>query len=150
MSEKTIIEIHGVKMEVDLRHAKRIDHLKVGDPVKVLAKEYSEHAVHPGVVIGFEPFEKLPTIIVAYVSKNWSEAKIKFLYFNANTKDTEVIRSDDADLGVEKTEIINRMEREISKKQRDIDDIKEQIAYFETNFGVYWEKLSKPEAIEGA
>ena len=42
MSEdnKRIIEINGIKMEVDLRNAKRIDTFKVGDPVKVLDMTY--------------------------------------------------------------------------------------------------------------
>ena len=35
MEEKRIIDINGMKMEVDLRTAKRIDTFKVGDNVKV-------------------------------------------------------------------------------------------------------------------
>lgn len=42
MSETTIIEINGVKLEIDLRHAKRIDNLRVGDTVKVLRKRYDD------------------------------------------------------------------------------------------------------------
>ena len=42
MEEKRIIEVNGIKMEVDLRNAKRIDQFKVGDSVKVLVKSYSE------------------------------------------------------------------------------------------------------------
>ena len=41
MEEKRIIDINGMKMEVDLRTAKRIDTFKVGDNVKVLATEYN-------------------------------------------------------------------------------------------------------------
>ena len=36
MEEKRIVEIDGVKIEVDLRTAKRIDTFAVGDNVKVL------------------------------------------------------------------------------------------------------------------
>ena len=41
MEEKRIVEIDGVKIEVDLRTAKRIDTFRVGDNVKVLCKEYN-------------------------------------------------------------------------------------------------------------
>ena len=36
--QKRIVEIGGVKIEVDLRTAKRVDSYRVGDPVKVLTK----------------------------------------------------------------------------------------------------------------
>lgn len=36
---KRIIEIDGVKIEVDLRTAKRIDTYRVGDNVKILNKD---------------------------------------------------------------------------------------------------------------
>ena len=40
--EKRIIEIDGMKVEVDLRHAKRVDTFKVGDNVKILDKSYED------------------------------------------------------------------------------------------------------------
>ena len=46
MEEKRIIDINGMKMEVDLRTAKRIDTFKVGDNVKVLATEYNLSLIH--------------------------------------------------------------------------------------------------------
>lgn len=52
---KTIIEVNGVKLEVDLRTARRIDEIRIGDRVKVLIKGYSDYKVHAGTVIGFEP-----------------------------------------------------------------------------------------------
>ena len=36
------IEINGVKLEIDLRTAKRVDTFKIGDNVKVLKKEYGD------------------------------------------------------------------------------------------------------------
>jgi hypothetical protein len=41
MTEKTIIEVSGVKLEVDLRQARRIEEIRIGDRVKVLTKDYS-------------------------------------------------------------------------------------------------------------
>ena len=66
MEEKRIIDINGMKMEVDLRTAKRIDTFKVGDNVKVLATEYNgTHSIKPGVITDFAMFKDLPTIVVA-------------------------------------------------------------------------------------
>lgn len=64
---KRVIEINGVKLEVDMRYAKRVDELRVGSKVKVLNKEYSSYKVYPGVIVGFEEFDNLPTIVVAYL-----------------------------------------------------------------------------------
>ena len=62
--QTTIIEVNGIKLEVDLRTAKRVDQLRVGDRVKVLNKAYDGYEVLPGTVVCFEPFEKLPTTSV--------------------------------------------------------------------------------------
>ncbi|MHC4294732.1 MAG: hypothetical protein ACYSTL_04025, partial [Planctomycetota bacterium] len=50
-----VVEINGVKLEVDLRHAKVIDQFRVGDRVKVLKKKYEKvYESHPGAIIGFD------------------------------------------------------------------------------------------------
>ena len=60
-SEKTIIEVNGVKLEVDMRTARRIEEIRIGSPVKLLTKvTYGGNKVHPGIVISFEPFKDLP------------------------------------------------------------------------------------------
>lgn len=41
MEERRIVEINGVKIEVDMRTAKRVDSFRVGDNVKVLDKDYN-------------------------------------------------------------------------------------------------------------
>jgi len=146
MSEgKTVIEVNGVKLEIDLRHAKRVDELRVGDRVKVLVKTYSDYQVHAGVVIGFEPFKNLPTVIVAYVSKDWQKAEIKFLHFNAQTKETEIVKAiDDDSLDLDKERILQVLDKEIETKRREIADIELRREYFLRNFRSYWETVEKP------
>jgi len=63
-NEKRIIEINGIKMEVDLRTAKRIDTFKVGDPVKILDCTYSTPQIYAGVIVGFAEFNKHAAIEV--------------------------------------------------------------------------------------
>ena len=147
--EKTIIEINGVKMEVDLRHAKRIETLRVGDPVKVLTKDYGGHKVHYGVVVGFEPFKELPTVIVAYMNVDYTKAECKFLYFNKQSKDVEIVASDDRDI-LPKSEILERFDRELAKKRQEMEEIQDRKRYFEQNFGEYYRAVAPGEVAEGA
>ena len=54
MENKRIIEINGVKLEVDMSTAKKIDEYRVGDNVKVLKKDYSgNYDVLAGVIVEF-------------------------------------------------------------------------------------------------
>jgi hypothetical protein len=147
MSEKTIIEVNGVKLEVDMRYARRIDEIHIGDRVKVLKKAGygDDHKVFPGIIVGFEPFQKLPTIVVAYVDVEWSKAEIKFLHFNSKCE-AEVIHAADEDFHVDRDVILQRFDREIAAKQREIETIEEQRNYFQTNFRAFWERVEKATA----
>lgn len=148
-SEKQIIEIHGVKMEVDMRHAKRIQELRVGDRVKVLVKVYDGHKVWPGVIIGFEPFKEVPTIIIAYLEMGWNSVDLKFVYFNKNTKDTEVVAAiDDDQLEFSKVDILAAMERKIDEHRGKIAEIEEKRDYFLRKFKQYWAPVAAEKEIE--
>lgn len=143
----TIIEVNGVKLEVDLRQAKRIDTLQVGSPVKVLMKGYSDYKVHAGTVVGFEPFASLPTIIVAYLDVDYNSANLKFLHFNAQTKDAEVVHSVDGDLvDIDRAGIVERMDREIVKKEQELEDLHARKAFFLANFGKYFPAAAEAHA----
>jgi len=143
MSETTVIEINGIKMEVDLRYAKRIDHLRIGSRVKVLVKHYNDYQVKMGVVIGFEPFTVLPTIIVAYVDVTYSAAQMNFIYYNAQSKDVEVVAATDEDeLALSKDDIMKAFDRDLAKLERQKHEIIEKREFFLSQFGAYWEKVS--------
>ena len=145
MSDTTrIIEIEGVKIEVDLRTAKRIDHLQVGSRVKVLTKTYSGHQVHPGVVVGFEPFEKLPTIVIAYLEVDYSKVDLKFLHFNANTKEIEVIAAVDDPLDFDRDRVRSFFDRARAKLDRAIEENEMRRQYFEQNFKQFWAPVEQP------
>lgn len=145
--EKTIIEVNGIKLEVDLRTAKRIDTLRVGDRVKVLLKEYSDYRVYAGTVIGFEPFAILPTVIVAYLKNDYNGPEVKFIYFNAQSKEVEIVKAiDDDQLNIDKATVVQRMDREIEKKLAEVEDMRAKKAYFLDNFKAYWPDMAKVEA----
>ena len=73
--DKRIIEINGIKMEVDLSTAKRVDEFKVGDAVKVLR----DKKVLSGAIVEFVNFRELPTIKVAVFSTDYWGSKIEFI-----------------------------------------------------------------------
>lgn len=139
-STMTTIEINGVKMEVDLRHAKRIDELRIGDRVKVLTKDYaSSFTVHAGVIIGFEPFVELPTIIIAYVPVSYTGADLKFLHFNAKSKDVEVVKAiDDDELDLSEADVMGALGREKEKLLAQVAELDAKAAYIRTHFRAYW------------
>jgi hypothetical protein len=140
--EKTIIEINGVKMEVDLREARRVDSLRVGDRVKVLTKKYDGYQVNAGTVVGFEPFESMPTVIVAYLETSYSSVGVKFLYFNSQTKETEIIKAiDDDQLDIDKCGVIQQFDTDIAKKEIELEDVKKKKQYFIQNFKAYWPEM---------
>lgn len=143
MSENTtIIEINGVKLEVDLRHARRIDNLQVGSRVKCLVKGYDDYKVHAGVIVGFEPFEALPSLIVAYLDVDYQGVGIKFKSFNSKTKDFEIVADvDNNSLEVNKADMLSKLDNEIEKKRRELEEIEMRKRFFLEKFGAYFQEV---------
>ena len=134
---KRIIEIDGVKVEIDLRTAKRVDSFKVGDNIKILDKEYDSYKVKPGIIVDFAEFQELPTIVIAVFEEgSWSSApNISFIYYNKNTsKKVEIVSCSEDEIKVSKEGVIERFEREIQKKKNEYDDLKNKLEYFKTHF----------------
>lgn len=151
MQEKntTIIEVNGVKLEVDLRQARRVDLLTVGSRVKCLIKKYDSHETYPGIVVGFEPFEKLPTIVVAYLETNYSSAGLRFKTFNSETKDFEIVADlDNNSLEIDKANVLRMFDKEIQEKEISLEDIKRKKQFFLDKFGDFFqdEKFLRSQA----
>lgn len=142
-NEKRIIEINGVKMEIDLRDCKVVDNFKVGDSIKILIKGYSDYKSYVGTIIGFDNFESHPTIVIAYLETSYNEATIKYVYFNSETKDIEICPLNDWDIPVTKEEVIKRFNKEIETKEREIAEIKNKCNLFKKLFGKYFEERTK-------
>lgn len=143
-SNKQIIEINGIKMEVDTRYARRIDTFQVGTKVKVLEKQNSygstDTKVYSGVIVGFEPFDSLPTIIVCYLEIDYSGASLKFAYVNTATdKKWEIVAAVDDDLPVQKADVLTKIDREVEKKRDEISELERKRSYFLQHFSTYFE-----------
>lgn len=135
----TIVEINGVKVEVDLRTARRVSEFKVGDRVKLLSKEYSSTEIYHGVIVGFEAFEQLPTIVVAYVNSSYNP-ELRIAYLNSKTMagadgKFEIIPDLDETLPFRKADVLRNFDRQIEQKVSEINDILLKKSYFVARFG---------------
>lgn len=141
--EKQIVEINGVKMEVDLRHAKRIDTFKIGDPVKLLI--VSDNSVKAGVIVGFEAFEKLPTIVVVWIDDSYYSGGLKTAHINEKSADKyELVACNDGTLmHLSRSHITEKLEKAITKAESELADARAQLKYFNERFGVHFGEAKK-------
>lgn len=122
---KKIIEINGVRLEVDLRSARRIDEFKVGDSVKVLDNRNDKNMVRRGVITDFANFKELPTIMVAMYTPPdyWSKPSIEFIPYNANTENIEIVAVSAEEIIVSRETIVQKFDDEIAKKRDELNDL---------------------------
>jgi hypothetical protein len=136
MTDQTrTIEINGVKLDVDLRTAVRIETMRIGDRVRVLHKNYNGYSVCPGVVVGFEPFKKLPTIVLAYILGT----ELKTASYNETSEDIEIVPALDDTLLMEREFVVEMMQREIMRKEVELDESRRKLDYFNRMFGKWFE-----------
>ena len=138
-TKKRIIEVNGIKMEIDLRQAKVIENYKVGDYVKLLIKDYSSYKSYVGNIIGFDNFDKNPTIVIAYLKSEYSTATIEFAYFNSASEGMEITTLNDYDIPLKKSTVLEQFNKEILKKEQEINEMKNKANIFEQLFGKYFE-----------
>ena len=123
--EKRVIEVNGVKLEVDMRYARRIDEFRVGDTVKVLDKRNDKNEMRTGVITDFANFKELPTIMVAVYKSGdwWSAPTIEFIPYNSDTKDIEIVGVSQEEIMVSHETIVNKFDDEIAKKRDELNDL---------------------------
>ena len=146
---KQIIEINGVKLEVDLRNAKRVDHFTVGSRVKILEKpryDGGDVQIFSGVIVGFEQFASLPTIVVAYIATGYNESEpIKICYINEKTQAKyELIADRDEVLPVAKEDVLHRFSKKRNELLTQLETLDRTEAYFNTRFGQMYGDLVQP------
>ena len=129
---KTVVEINGVKMEVDLRTARVVDTYRVGDTVKLLKKVYSSYDVRPAVIIGFTAFQKLPTIELLSVTRS---GEVEFHAINTDTQDMEIAPMNKAEILFDKSDIVASLESNIRVKGEELARAKAKLAAFLSSFG---------------
>ena len=140
--QKRIVEINGVKIEVDLRTAKIVDQYRVGDPVKVLIKEYGDsYQTHSGVIVGFDMFNQLPSINVAYAKMGYNEVEMKFVSINEKSKDTEIAPLQEYERKFDYIKAVQTFDRRIEKLKVEIEQIDSQKSWFIQNYEAFFKDV---------
>ncbi len=138
MENKRVIEINGIKLEVDLSTAKRIDEFRIGDNVKVLQKSGNDYNVYAGVIVEFVNFKALPTMIIAMFKQDYWGTKLEFINYNAQTEGVEITLCSEHELKLEKCRVIDKINMEIEKKRNEMDELINKRDYFEKHFQKYF------------
>lgn len=132
--DKRIIEVNGVKMEVDMREAKKVDNFKIGDPIKVLVKKYDDYENHYGIIVGFTEFQQKPAIDILYVEKSFSDIDLKFETITEDNDQIEIAHAKEYDKKFEKTEVFNRINNEIKELEEEVKTWEAKKRAFKENF----------------
>ena len=119
------IDVNGVKLEVDLRYARRIDTFKIGDTVKVLDKRNDKNELRTGVITDFANFKDLPTMMVAVYKPGdyWSLPTIEFIPYNSDTKNIEIVGVSAEEIMVSRETIVDKFNDQIAKKRDELNDL---------------------------
>ena len=140
MSNKTMVEINGNKFEVDMDTARRIDTYNIGDNVKVLSKDYAGFHVYPGIIIDFVNFKDLPTIQIAMLEDGYKGTTIRFVDFNKNTENFEIVPASPHELLLEKNSVIEKFDSAIEAKKNELDELTTKRDWFIKYFAKYFEE----------
>jgi hypothetical protein len=150
MSEenKRIVEIDGVKLEVDLRTAKVVDHYKIGDPVRVLhpSTDYNSAAINPGVIVGFCEFESHPAIEILELKSEYNGINFNMVTIISGQKSNVQIAPYDKYEGlISQADVVTRFDRQIQQKELELADLKLKKKYFIDDFSKAFKQII-PEA----
>lgn len=140
-TNKRIIEIDGVKLEVDLRTAKVVDQYKIGDSVKLLKKNYSSYDIYPAVIIGFVDFKSKPCIELLYMRPN---GELNFYVFHGTEEgqapEAEIAPFNKYECLFQKEDILNKLDKKVNEAEESLRDAKQKKKAFIDNFAKVFEK----------
>ena len=146
MSEenKRIVEINGVKMEVDLREEKVVDHYKVGDPVRVYhpKNDYNRAEIRVGVIVGFCEFDKTPCIEILELNEDYSRITFKTVVIGEGINtDVQIAPYDRYEGLISRADVVTRFDRMIQEKELELSDLKLRREYFINDFAKAFERI---------
>jgi hypothetical protein len=150
MSEenKRIVEIDGIKLEVDLRTAKVVEHYRIGDPVRVLhvSDSYNSASINPGVIVGFCEFENHPAIEILELKLDYSGVNFNLITIISGVENKVQIAPYDKYEGlVSQSDVVTRFDRKIQEKELELADLKLKKKYFIDDFSKAFKQII-PEA----
>lgn len=131
METTKIIEVNGVKMELDARTAKvqEVQTFHVGDAVLLLVPEATyggkKTSALPGLIVDFANFKEKPTIVVAYLTDDY-KPEIKTAYINKDSSDFALVHTNNMAFDAQYAMIklsrkVEEREAELLKAKNDLD-----------------------------
>ena len=131
METTKIIEVNGVKMELDARTAKvqEVQTFHVGDTVLLLVPgemyEGKKTKALPGLIVDFANFKEKPTIVVAYLTDDYRPA-IKTAYINKDSSGFALVHTNNMAFDAQYAMIklsrkVEECEAELLKAKNDLD-----------------------------
>jgi len=147
--DKRVIEVNGVKLEIDLRSATTVETYRVGDAVRVLVKKYQDtYESYSGVIIGFDAFKNRPTIVVAYIEASYNTADVKIANINSGSEDIEIApATGESFILSEKSRVEDLLDRGILSAENKLAEEKAKKAYFQKYFGLLFEETGNKESV---
>lgn len=143
-ANKRVVEINGVKLEVDLSTARVIDEYRVGQNVKVLMKEYSNWVAVPGVITEFVNFKEQPTIVIAIFKESYDGCNIEFIYYNENNADNyELAPCCEHELKLNKERAVDKFNVKIEEYKSKIAELEAKRDYFVKYFDKHFSEQKK-------
>jgi hypothetical protein len=143
-SSRIEVDIKGVKFEVDTnKFVKNNNNYKIGDCIKVLIKKYgAEWRSYHGMIIGFDAFENLPTILIAYLDTEFGNADITLLCFNNASEGIEITAANNIQLQLTKESAVQKFYNQIRDLKQQIEETEAKLQIFLTTFSEKFKFLS--------
>ena len=145
------IEVNGMLMEFDEKLLLKQE-IKVGDNVQVLKKSYSSWECYAGVVTQLLPFKDKPAMEIMYLENSYSSCEIKKIIIvqgSAGEDTPRVVKMDDKFLPFTKERCVDLLQKEITKKENDLEEAKLKLEYFQTYFNRYFSEIPHTATEEG-
>lgn len=128
------MEINGMNFEIE-KTLKQTYKFKVGDKVKILKKSYSNYEIYYGMIVGFDDFDNNFVVTLAYLEDGYSKCELKIEYL---TKDSDIkLLPYNEELDFRKEYVINKFDKMIEEKEKEIEKIKYEKEFFVKQFGKY-------------
>jgi len=149
MEDRRVVEVGGVKLEIDMRHAKVIENYKIGDDVRVLIKKYGDaYESHPGVIVAFHEFKNLPSIVILYLDSSYSECKLETVIINSKTEAVEICPASPHEIPFDFERVVDLLDRIILKQERELEDAIAKKSYFINHFKNNFQYFIDKQAVE--
>lgn len=128
------MEINGIKLEADLREAKRIDSVTIGDNVEVYIDDCGLCDVRHGIITDVSLYgENVILVIATLVYDQNNLPQIDFIRIS-NGDGCKIMKVDGEELCMTKSGLLEIFELEIQKRKDEALELEKRLCFFKENF----------------